>query len=223
MSTPADPGPILQLTERGARLRDTGRTARLADQFRRQHCVRLPQLVEPRLLGRIQRAIEHGDFRERAHGSVATELCMEADASVGLLHFLVNDPGVYRLIEVISGCLPVRCFSGRVYRHLPGQHQHSWHGDLSQDRQIGMSVNLSPDVYEGGTFEIRDVDTEQMFAAIANVGFGDAIIFRLAPTLEHRVTQVRGARPKTAFAGWFQPSPDYLATLRRDPYLADPT
>ena len=193
MSAPADPGPILQLTERGAVLRDAARTAQAAEQFRRQHWVRLPQLVEPKLLGRIQRAIEHADFRERAHDSVATELCMEADASVGLLHFLVNDPGVYRLIEVISGCPPVRCFFGRVYRHLPGRHQHSWHGDLSRNRQIGMSVNLSPDVYEGGTFEIRDVNTEQMFAAVANVGFGDAILFRLAPTLEHRVTQVRGA------------------------------
>jgi hypothetical protein len=90
-------------------------------------------------------------------------------------------------------------------------------------REIGMSVNLSADVYEGGVFEIRDAESERALASIANVGFGDAILFRVASTLEHRVTDVRGARPKTAFAGWFRTKFDYLATLRRNPFMPDAT
>ena len=68
---------------------------------------------------------------------------------------------------------------------------------------IGMSINLSADGYDGGTFEIRRFGSETLIASLPNVGLGDAILFRIADGLEHQVTAVRGAIPKTAFAGWF--------------------
>lgn len=37
-----------------------------------------------------------------------------------------------------------------------------------------------------------------------NTGPGDGIVFRLAHHLQHRNTSMRGAVPKTAFAGWFR-------------------
>jgi hypothetical protein len=77
-----------------------------------------------------------------------------------------------------------------------------------------MSVNLSADVYDGGVFEIRDVGTERLLATLPNVGFGEAIIFRLSDAIEHRVSEVRGAFPKTAFAGWFFADLDFVQVLR---------
>jgi hypothetical protein len=217
-----DTAPILQLTRHGAVWRDAeGTIPRLRQQFSDRHCVRLPALIEPSLLERIHVEVGRAAFRELAHGEIATELAMvQPSACVGLLHFLVNDSRMYRLIEDVSQCRPIRRFFGRIYRRLPnGSHHDSWHSDVHDERQIGMSVNLSTDIYEGGVFEIRDADSQTTLDSIANTGFGDAILFRISPSLEHRVTDIRGAFPKTAFAGWFGATRDYLATLRDDPFL----
>lgn len=115
----------------------------LRAQFRQAHCVRLPGLIDHPLLESIVARIEQGAFMSKVHGTAASELCLDTDESVGLLHFLVNDAAVYGLVEHIGECAPIRSFSGRVYRHLPeGGHYQHWHGDIAQGRRIGMSINL---------------------------------------------------------------------------------
>jgi hypothetical protein len=196
---------VLQLTSRGAVV-DTSRvdTAALRAEFNAARCARLPSLLDPRLLAKIQEQAAAAPFAHRAHGSISTELCMSPHPCVGLLHFLVNDPAVFRLVEQISGCLGLSCFVGRVYRMLPGGgHYDSWHSDVQNDHHIGMSLNLSPVPYEGGVFEIRRIGTTEPLAVLPNVGPGDAIIFAIADDLEHRVTPMQGTAAKTAFAGWF--------------------
>jgi hypothetical protein len=159
--------------------------------------------------------VDRGTFREFAHGSIATELRLDDGIATGLLHFLTNDPRIFHLVESVSGCTGIRAFAGRVYRRFPGGHHHDdWHGDVDGRRLVGMSVNLSADAYEGGVFEMRDGDTQRPLAALPNAGFGDAILFRLADHLEHRVSDVRGAFPKTAFAGWFFADLDFETVLR---------
>lgn len=206
---------IIQLTRTRAVWRDDPQHAlpRLRDEFRERHCVRLPALIEPALLTSIQREMDRAEFSVRAHHAIATELTMKANTCTGLLQFLVNDRHLYRLVEEVAEHGPIRAFMGRVYRVEPErQHTCAWHNDLIDDRRAGLSINLGATPYDGGVFEIRDADTEQVLASIANVGPGDAFLFRLAPTLEHRVTDVVGSVPKTAFAGWFRADPDYLAT-----------
>ncbi|MBI3403225.1 MAG: 2OG-Fe(II) oxygenase [Acidobacteria bacterium] len=206
-------GPQLQLTRAGVRPLTADLTP-LRDAFRRAHCVRLPALIAPDLLSRIQREVERGEFRAFDHDGIATELRLQSGVATGLLHVLVNDPQVYRFVEQITATAPVRSFLGRVYRRDANGHYDSWHSDLVQGRSLGMSVNLSRQRYEGGVFELRETETGRVLASIANVGFGDAILFRLAPTLEHQVTPVRGVHPKTAFAGWFLPDDSYRAGRR---------
>jgi hypothetical protein len=41
---------------------------------------------------------------------------------------------------------------------------------------------------------------------------GDAVMFRVHPTLRHRVDPVTGTVPRTAYAGWFCSQPEF-ATL----------
>jgi 2OG-Fe(II) oxygenase superfamily len=199
-------GPVLQLTRDGAEWRaGEDAVSDLRRDFTRRHCVRLPALIEPVLLARLQAEIARTAFHEREHPGIARELCMEQPGTcAGMLHFAVNDDRMFRLVEDVSGCRPIRRFSGRVYRrHAGGAHYDSWHNDVLGQRQIGMSVNLSTEVYEGGVFEIRDTGSLTTLGSIANIGFGDAILFRIAPALEHRVSEVRGTAAKTALAGWF--------------------
>ena len=209
--------PVIQLTRRAA-VRDDADLAVLQRTFAQQHCARLSGLLEPALLVEIRFHIERGEFREFAHGAIATEQRLEPGIGSGLLHFLVNDPRLFRLVQDVSGCTGIGAFAGRVYRRFPGdRHYDHWHSDTHDARRlIGMSVNLSADVYEGGVFEIRDVESERPIASLPNVGVGDAILFRLTDALEHRVSNVSGRFPKTAFAGWFHAGLDY------DKLLHDP-
>jgi hypothetical protein len=206
--------PVIQVTRRGAVSNDADVEA-LHRAFTKQHCAKLTGFLEPTVLDQVRAQVERGTFRDFAHGSIATELRLEDGVGTGLLHFLANEPRLFRLVESISGCTGIRAFAGRVYRRFPGGgHHDSWHNDVDGKRLIGMSVNLSADVYEGGVFEIREVETERPLASLPNVGFGDAILFRLSDALEHRVSDVRGACAKTAFAGWFFANLDFGAVLR---------
>ena len=208
----ADRG-VVTLTRGGAVV--SGRAEALRDTFRQSHCVRLPQLIDRALAADIAGRIDTGVFTTKAHADAALELCLEPDDTVGLLHFLVNEPAVYALIEQVADLSPIRSFFGRVYRHVPGGgHFQDWHGDVEPNRHIGLSINLGAAPYDGGVFQIRARDTGQPLASVHNTGLGDAIIFRLRDDLEHRVTALEGGVAKTAFAGWFRSEPDYLAVLR---------
>ncbi|MEO6060810.1 MAG: 2OG-Fe(II) oxygenase, partial [Thermoflexales bacterium] len=101
---------------------------------------------------------------------------------------------------------------GRVYRMAPGEgHFDSWHGDVGQGRQIALSINLGSADYEGGLLQLArsDSDSSDLLAEIANTGAGDALVFRIAPWLRHRVTDIAGTVAKTAYAGWFRTYPDF--------------
>ena len=207
--------PALQLTSRGVIVPGgTAPTMALRDEFRDRRCVRVRSFFEPRLLAQIQQQIAAASFEHRVHGAIATELCMERNACLGMLHFLVNDPLVFRFVEQVSGCDGLMVFLGRVYRmRADCGHFDAWHDDVRPDRRVGMSVNLGTEPFEGGVFEMRRAETAEPLAAIANVGPGDAILFAIGEDLEHRVTLMHGPVAKTAFAGWFGTTRDYRDTV----------
>ena len=208
---------MLQLTARGAiRQAVPPALSALRDEFRARRCVRVGSFIEPRLLSRIHEQMAGVAFVDRAHGSISSELCMPRNTCLGLLNFLVNDPAVFRFVEEVTGCRRLTFFVGRVYRMLAARnHFDSWHADLHVDHEIGMSLNLGTEPYDGGVFEIRRADAAKPLAALANVGSGDAILFSIADDLEHRVSPVQGAVAKTAFAGWFGATRDYRDIMPR--------
>jgi hypothetical protein len=182
----------------------------LREEFEQHHWVRIPRFVGGLRLERVRREIEGGDFEVLEHGGLKTELCMPATApAYPLLYFLTNDPGLFERVREITGCGRIGCFAGRIYRMLPGPAgEDSWHNDLIEGRMVAVSVNLSEAPYAGGLLEIRDADSKEVLQRVPNTGPGDAIMFRIDPALQHRVTAVEGDAPKTAYAGWFCSQPE---------------
>src|SRR5262249_13327319 len=118
-------------------------------------------------------------------------------------------------MRIITGYNQISDFYGRVYRMEAGpQHQLSWHNDIDkkEKRLVGFSMNLSADVFQGGSFELRNRWTLAPLAKVNNTGFGDALLFRISEDLQHRVTEVVGTVPKTAYAGWFRATGTLLFT-----------
>jgi hypothetical protein len=98
---------------------------------------------------------------------------------------------------------------------LPGAgHASDWHSDVSGGRMITMSVNLSTAPFEGGDLQIREAATERMVRQLRNTGGGDAVIFRIDPSLQHQVLPLSGTISRDALAGWFLASPHYRDLLR---------
>jgi hypothetical protein len=209
---------MLLRIERAAAHVDLTGAAAARGTFDRHHWVKLPHLVGGPLLQHVQREMARATFVEVRHTSVtppSIDVCMPPNALSAMLELLCNDPAVLRAVEAVTGCGPLVRFNGFVYRLTPGAgHHHNWHNDVLHGRRVGMSVNLEPAPYEGGTLMIRERDGEGVIAEIENTGAGDAVLFRIDPALQHRATPVtRGV--KTAFAGWFRSEEPLRASLAR--------
>jgi hypothetical protein len=189
--------------------------------FDRAGCVRLPACLDGGLFDQIAAGVASARFRRRDHGRIGTEACMEANTVLARLLFLANGPRLFTQVRAISGCGEIGCFDGRVYRLDPSAgHRDSWHSDLGDHRLVAMSVNLSSEPYAGGALQIRDTDTRTILHEEADLRPGDGVVFRLAERLEHRVTPVEGAAPRTTFAGWFKSRPTFLSVIRGEGWSA---
>lgn len=183
--------------------------------FDAAHAVRLPAFFGPDLLREVREAVRATRFSDREDEGLARERCMEPNTVLALLFLIMNDPHLFDVIRRITGCPPIGSFAGRIYslRSKEG-HYDRWHSDVDGRRLIGISVNLGEETFAGGRFELRPACAPQPTWSLANVGPGDAVLFRIADTLQHRVTDVEGDIARVAFAGWFQSHPEFLAVLK---------
>ncbi|HYE15104.1 MAG TPA: 2OG-Fe(II) oxygenase [Pyrinomonadaceae bacterium] len=195
----------------------------LREQFERRHWIALPNFLDQALSQTVRRKLDGAEFLavEREIGS---EL-RPADTSLYFaFELLLNSPEALRLVPRLTGCAPALSFSGRIYRRLPGgAHFNRWHSDVTNGgRMVALSVNLSERPYEGGGTQLREAATGRVLCELANTGFGDAIMFRIDPSLEHRVMNVTGREPKTALAGWFRSKYDPESLFGRGPAKTAP-
>jgi len=210
---------MIQITKSGlvAHETDAG-LSELRARFDRQHCLRLRQFFDTELLEMTQRQMERATFHERVHEQLdppPVDLSMEHNALLAGLLLLLNDHKLFALVRRITGCAEIGCFKGSVYRMKAAlRHFDTWHDDLVEHRLVSMSINLSTGVYDGGILYLKDTETGEVVHEVANTGFGDAIIFRLAPNLKHKLSGVEGPVDKVALAGWFKAGPDFQSMMR---------
>ncbi|HUS20089.1 MAG TPA: 2OG-Fe(II) oxygenase [Terriglobales bacterium] len=189
----------------------------LRAEFSSLHTLKFEGFLAPPLLAIVARFLQEVPFHEHSDG-IARELKMEDNVGVHMLRLQMNDRKLHEVIARITGYDNIHSFKGRIYRMRPGgEHRDNWHDDFGEGRLIGMSINLSPEPYEGGTFQIKYRDTDRLIRTLPNLGPGDAILFRLGDNFLHRVSPIEGAKDKTAFAGWFQSQDDFADFLKQPP------
>jgi hypothetical protein len=165
----------------------------------------LPRFLSPRLLGIIREQIANRRFRRVLHRGFGSDQFLPRHHATASLVFLMNDPRVFTEIRRITGCGPLRSVAASLRRVVAGKGKSlSWHDDSIEDRRAAITINLSPCPYRGGLLQIRRKRDGQIVKEIANVGRGDAVLFRVSTALEHRNTEVIGPHHKTAFSGWFR-------------------
>ena len=213
---------MLQITQSGTISKTEDQSDRLRQEFAQRHCVILPQLFAPGLVRTLLQQIESAKFyRNRVKDDLKREFALDLticknDIALHVVHFVLNNPHVFRAIEEITGCSRIGSFGARIYCGLPNGHHHlDWHDDTDcPERLLGLTINLSAKPYDGGAFQLRDKNSRQIICELQKVKPGDALVFRIAPTLQHRVTRVEGQNSRTSAAGWFLSAPDYRTALR---------
>lgn len=182
-------------------------------EFDERHGIRMPQLIEPRLLEWIRGRLAVAPFHEFVHpiDPPAIELVMDDGVLHVILNALFNDARFFDVVRRMTGCDAPGCYSARVYAMDPSSHHRdSWHDDADGNRMVAMSVNVG-DPFEGGVLCVRD--ESGVVREFPNTGAGDAILFRIRKGLKHVVTPVTGHVRKMAIAGWFQREPTAKALL----------
>jgi hypothetical protein len=178
--------------------------------------VKLEGLLAGSLLERIQHAIHRASFYRRVHDGIGVELCAEPGIASGVLEFLTNDEALRAAVADLARSGPIGCFEGRIYRIVPGtEHHDSWHSDVGDDRLLALSINLGIEPFEGGQLQLRRADSAVVIGEVENTVPGDGVLFRIDPSLRHRVAPVSGRTPRTAYAGWFRTRPAYRDLLAK--------
>jgi hypothetical protein len=201
-----------------SRLRvDQASLAEAAVSFAARHVLHLPGFLDPALLALVAGGLPKARFTPRldTHG-VELEETLDDEPLMGSFVVTLNDPALFAAVERITGCDQIGCFAGRVYRRRrssgPG-HYYPWHDDVAFGRLVGLSVNLSPEPYDGGLLQMRDAKTGVIIAEASNPIVGDALLFRISPQFEHQVTPVTSGGTRTVLAGWFCSHPDYASVV----------
>lgn len=208
--------PTVQLSRSGLIVSDVRVIEALRSEFHQKRFVRLPKLLEPYLVDFVLRRLDQARWQDKTHKGIGTEIIVDDPPAISLLHFVTNTPEFLEFVQRITSCAELTWFGGRVYRFVPrSNHYDTWHNDCGNGL-VGMSLNLSPHGYEGGFFQLRERESKQVLIEAANTIVGNATLFAISNTLEHRVTNVTGSEPKTAFAGWFQSGPPRLTQYLRE-------
>jgi hypothetical protein len=202
---------LLSITNGSTQLTDSAaELAAAREHFATKHFLKLPGFLEPSLLATTLDLVDRAPWFERVHPGIGTELCVEPGTLSGTLEFLTNDEALFAAIDTLTGCGPIGCFDGRIYRLVPGAgHYDSWHSDVGKSRMIALSLNLGRAPFHGGALQIRRADSTEVISNVDNRVTGDAIIFQVDPGLRHRVDALTGDVPRTAWAGWFCREPSY--------------
>lgn len=210
----------IQLAASGPRITKDAAWFAKKEQFARRHCVVFEGFVAPSLVARVPQWLETSRYvpLEHAYGGVTgtRELIMRGDQPlVCAFNLLLNQGQLFEAIAEFAGVEEeLAAFEGRCYKRLPiDSHFDAWHNDAS-GRRLGLSISLSPKPVEGGVFTIRRARTREVLRRLPPRRLGDAHLFRIHNSLEHRVSSVRGTQPKYAFAGWFSGGVGDRAALR---------
>ena len=214
----------MQITQTGFKIPDQKILDLYREEFRKNNCIYIPELIEKKILAKTIVLIQNSKFFENTHlnqsGNVFAKDESIVNNSIALqhIHFLMNNQNLFSVVKYITNSPEIKGFSGRIYRNSPNSSHHlDWHDDKQvANRLLGVSINLSTDKYEGGKFQIRKKNSSFLLKEIGCGNLGDTHIFDISDFIEHRVTKTQGLFPRIAAAGWFNSENEFSETIKKN-------
>jgi hypothetical protein len=210
---------MIQITPTSVLIHDANVTE-MAEEFAETGCVRMPGFLDSRLVKHMLTWLKTANFEvktEKHEGNIfgTTLFVPRTEPSLFLIHFILNRPELFRLVEDIAGCATLGNFTGRLHSTGAESAQHiDWHDDSVHTRTVGLNINLAPGPYEGGLFQIRDA-RGAIRSEVGRTAPGDAFLFRIGGGWQHRLTPVHDGL-RTVAVGWFQTHPIWTDYSKRE-------
>ena len=211
---------MIRFTETGVEV--TGSDNELAaakESFASRRLLHLPGLLSPELAEAVRQGIKADGFEEPElvaadspdavyrgayQGGKVGEDLRPGDAAQ-TIKARTNDPKLLDFVAGITGSPPLERCVGRVFRLLPMAEDLPWHTDAEGGRLADLIIDLSIDKHEGGRFQMRDGRSHEIFNEVDDMAFGDGLLIRISPDIEHHYQAITGSIPKVTFSGWFVP------------------
>ena len=207
----------IQLTASGPRIVKGAAWHAKKEEFARCHCVAFEDFIAPPLLARVPQWLETSRYSYAVHPTGTRNLVMHRDQPlVAAFEILLNQVRLFRAIAEFADLEEdITFFDGHCSKQLPiDSHFGAWHNDVAATKLVGLSISLSPKPVQGGMFLLRRARTGEVCRQVPAGRLGDAHLFRLGRSLEHRVSSVRGKHARYAFGGAFRSGEDHQGALR---------
>ena len=178
---------------------------RLAAEFALHRAIACRGAIEPGLLSSLMRFCRDGSFLSDEVKGLGHREVESPQRAGRVITLALKRAALISWLEGVAGCGPLGNVEGRVVRALANNHdQLVWHDDLDDPcRRLAITINLSEQAYEGGLFELRDKRTHDIRATHHHLEPGTALVFDVAPDVEHRVLPVTAGGPRCVYTGWF--------------------
>ena len=190
------------------------RLSEAREEFRSRRLLHLPGLLSQALAEKVRAGIEQDGFEEAedtdsvyrgAYQGRKVGLDLRPGETADLIADRTNDATLLRFVETITESPPLERCIGRVFRLQPMDDDLPWHTDAEGGRLADLIIDLSFVKHEGGRFEMRDAATQEIFNTVEAMAFGDGLLIRISPDIEHHYRAITGSIPKVTFSGWFVP------------------
>jgi hypothetical protein len=185
---------------------DLRKTDDLRQRFEQKHVLILPDLLDADFIFLLKPLLAGASFVTQPVPQFG-ERSVEAPPSIigKAITAAFKRPHVMRFLEDLTRCGPLTGVQGEFASYSPGRaHELSWHDDRNEPgRRLAITVNLSDRHYDGGTFELRKKNSDQIPFRFTHRMVGTALVFRVGHDLEHRVEPVTAGGPRHVYAGWF--------------------
>lgn len=173
-------------------------------QFGLQHAAYFPDFLSGGLGDMIAKICESATFDREYVEGVGDRQIEISDRAGAVLSLALRDRTLLAWLSRVAGQGDVTTASGSVARLAAGTAEAlDWHDDRVEGRRLAITIDLSTQAFEGGTFEMRRKSSGEVVFAHTPSRFGSALIFQVRSDLEHRVLPVTAGGPRTTFSGWF--------------------
>jgi hypothetical protein len=200
----------------------TAELAAAQAEFAKRRMLHLPGLLSKELIETVRLGLERDGFEEPPPVDESSPNAMFRGAYQGgkvgqdlrpgetsqLIAARTNDPALLGFVQTIIGSPPLSRCVGRVFRLFATPGDLPWHTDAEGGRVADLIIHLSPIHHEGGLFQMRDAHTHEIFNEVGEMAFGDGLLIRISPDIEHHYKAITGTIPKVTFSGWFVPERD---------------
>jgi hypothetical protein len=207
---------MIRWTTEGVEKTATDEELRAArETFERDRLLRLPGLITEDLAEAVREGMQRDGFEQPDeatqksvyggwYGRVREDL--NPGVTNDMLNARANDPVFLDFVRQIAGTPPLGQCVGRVFRLLPTEEDLPWHTDAEGGRVADLVVDLSDERYEGGRFEIRDAETQNIFTTVDDLQYREGTLAPISEKIEHHNLRVTSETPRVTFVGWFVPA-----------------